>query len=128
MARLDGTIQRRDDFDVRDAREARTGANIRANYCWAQSSAIQRQKTRETASPGGDRPDRSVAKAANRNRGAKDCEEHRISARHSQRNFDEIAATNLLAETVKYSSVIKTQKHDQVSQNQMRRDPLQVKN
>ena len=64
----------------------------------------------KTTSPGGDRSGRPFLKSRCRNRGAKDCEEHRISARHSKRNFDQIAATNLLAEAVKYSSVFTTHK------------------
>jgi DNA invertase Pin-like site-specific DNA recombinase len=59
----------------------------------------KRQEAREAASSGRDRPDHSFAKPGFRDRSAKDCEKHRISARHSQRNFVKIAARNLLAET-----------------------------
>jgi DNA invertase Pin-like site-specific DNA recombinase len=57
-----------------------------------KDSASQRQKTRETAPSGRDSPDRSFAKPGCRDRSEKDCEENRISARHSKRNFDQIAA------------------------------------
>jgi DNA invertase Pin-like site-specific DNA recombinase len=41
-----------------------------------------------TAAFGRDRLDCSFAKPGYRDRSAKDCEKHRISARHSKRNFD----------------------------------------
>jgi Resolvase, N terminal domain len=48
VAGLHWTVQRRDDFDVRDTRKAGTRKNIRTNDCWAQGGTSQRQSARQT--------------------------------------------------------------------------------
>ena len=75
---------------IRDAREARTGPNIRTNRCRSQGSASQRQNTRQTAASRRDRPAGPFTKSACRNRSAKNREEYRIPAGYSQCNLDQI--------------------------------------